>query len=70
MSRLLEDDVEVKVFVEDGGQRSSQYLTVELVKKETYDYLNYINLIEENVQLGKCMNSMMAYMAENCYKYF
>lgn len=69
INKFFGDDVEIRVYAEGGEQRSSQYLTVELVKKETYDYLNYINLAEENVQLGKCINSMMAYMAENCYHY-
>lgn len=69
INRFLGNDVEVKVFVEGGEQRSSQYITVELVKKETYNYLKFINLAEENVQLGKCINSMMKYMAENCYSY-
>lgn len=69
INKFFGDDVEVRVYAEGGEQRSSQYLTVELVKKETYDYLNYVNLAEENAQLGKCINSMMAYMAENCYHY-
>ncbi len=70
ISRLLGDDVEVKVSVEGSVRRSSQYITAELVKKDTYDYLRYINLAEENVQLGRCINSLMKYMAENCYEYF
>lgn len=69
INKFFGDAVEIKVFAEGGEQRTNQYITVELVKKETYDYLNYINLAEENVQLGKCVNSMMAYMAENCYDY-
>lgn len=69
INKFFEDDVEVRVFAEGGEQRSSQYITVEFIKKETFDYLNYINVAEENAQLGKCINSMMAYMAENCYSY-
>lgn len=69
INKFFGNHVEVKVFAEGGEQRSSQYITVELVKKETYNYLKFINLAEENVQLGKCMNSMMKYMAENCYNY-
>lgn len=69
VNKFFGDDVEVKVFVQGDERRGSQYITVELVKKETYDYLNYINLTEENEQLGRCINSMMVYMAENCYDY-
>lgn len=69
ISSFFGDDVEIKVFAEGGEQRSSQYITVELMKRGTYDYLKLIDLTEENTQLGKCIDSMMAYMAENCYNY-
>lgn len=69
VNKFFGDRVEIKVFAEGRVQRSSQYITVEIVKKETYDYCDYINLLDENVQLGKCISSMMECMAETCYNY-
>ena len=69
VNKFFGDHIVIKVFVEGSVQRSSQYITVEIVKKETYDYRNYISLSDENEQLGKCISSMMEYMAENCYNY-
>lgn len=69
VNKFFGDHIVIKVFVEGSVQRSSQYITVEIVKKETYDYRNYISLSDENEQLGKCISSMMEYMAESCYNY-
>lgn len=69
INRFFGNEVEVKLYAEGDEERNSQYITVEIVKKETYNYFNYIDLAEENVQLGKCISSMMKYMAENCYQY-
>lgn len=69
INKFMGENVDIKVFAEGDGQRDSQYVTAELVKKSSYDYLNYINLEEENTQLGQCISSLMEYMAETCYHY-
>lgn len=69
INKFLGENVDIKVLAEGDGQRESQYVTAELVKKSSFDYLNYINLEEENAQLGQCISSLMEYMAETCYHY-
>lgn len=69
VNKFFGEHVEIRIFVEGDERRSSQYITVELIKKETYNYLKFIDLTQENIMLGRCIDSLMANMAETCYNY-
>lgn len=64
VSKLLDNDVEIKIIPVSCEKRIDQYFVVEMLKEESYDYRKYIDLENENRELSYVLSIIMEKWAE------